>query len=181
MGPVIGAVAAAGIPAIGSLIGGERANRRRQEMAREQMAFQERMSSTAYQRTVKDMRAAGINPMLAYMQGGASSPGGAMPSVDDVISPAVSTAMQGMRMRADLKLLKQTTETTRQKGLESQAATSELYARAKKLGHETIGISADNVKRENLADVFKKYPWLNTVQGVIGSFLGSGGLPIKRR
>ncbi len=177
----IGAIAAAGIPAIGSMIGGARANRQRREMAREQMAFQERMSSTAYQRTVKDMRAAGINPMLAYMQGGASSPGGAMPSVEDVISPAVSSAMHGMRMRADLKLVKEQTKTTLQKGLESQAITSESYAKAQKVMAETLGIQSDNVKRGNLADVFKKYPWLNTVQGVIGSFLGSGGLPVKRR
>lgn len=38
--------------------------------------FQERMSNTSYQRAVEDMRKAGINPILAFANGGASTPGG---------------------------------------------------------------------------------------------------------
>lgn len=68
----------------GSAIGGLIANRQRKAAAARQMAFQERMSNTSYQRAMADMRAAGLNPLLAFKQGGASTPAGAMPQVANV-------------------------------------------------------------------------------------------------
>lgn len=60
------------------------------QIARDQMEFQERMSGTSYQRGVKDMMAAGLNPMLAYQQGGAAAPAGATTRVDNPKSQAAS-------------------------------------------------------------------------------------------
>ncbi|UDN67639.1 DNA pilot protein [robinz microvirus RP_81] len=46
--------------------------------ADKQMNFQKDMSNTQYQRAMADMRAAGLNPLLAYQQGGAGNLSGAM-------------------------------------------------------------------------------------------------------
>ena len=61
-------------------------------------AWQERMSSTAYQRATEDMKKAGINPILTAQQGGASTPGGAQGTIgqSSISAPSVGTQSASM-------------------------------------------------------------------------------------
>ena len=63
--------------AAGGFLGQRDTNAQNRAMAEEQMRFQADMSGTAHQREVKDLIAAGLNPMLSSRYGGASSPAGA--------------------------------------------------------------------------------------------------------
>ena len=79
-----------------SFLGQQGANQQNMENAQAQMAFQREMSNTSYQRAVEDMKAAGLSPMLAYSQGGASVPTGAMPVVQNKLGAGVEAFQKGM-------------------------------------------------------------------------------------
>jgi hypothetical protein len=71
-------------------------------------AFQERMSNTSYQRATEDMKKAGINPMVAFQQGGAGTPSGAMGQshtarMENIFAGAMSSAMDYTKMKKELE------------------------------------------------------------------------------
>lgn len=100
---IIGAAGAAIVGGLLSNKGAKDANEANVQLGREQMAFQERMSNSAYQRAIADMQKAGLSPMLAYSQGGASQPAGAMPQVTNALGAGVSSANQAFQTIAGLQ------------------------------------------------------------------------------
>lgn len=131
---LIGDIIGAGM----SYLGSRKANKTARAISREEMAFAERMSSTQYQRGVKDMRAAGLNPMLAYQQGGASSPGGASAPVVNELEGAANTAKAAVRKAEEIRNIQETNKNieqdTKKKGQEQweSATRSDLNQEAER-------------------------------------------------
>jgi hypothetical protein len=77
-----------------SLLGGMMQNNQAKNASAKQMAFQKEMSDTSYQRGMKDMKKAGLNPILAGKFGGASTPSGSTYNPQNVVANATSAMMQ---------------------------------------------------------------------------------------
>lgn len=110
--PFLQAAVPIAAPLIGNLLAGyqakqgvESTNAANVAIADKQMAFQAQQSNTSYQRGMTDMKAAGLNPMLAYSQGGASSSPGAAIAMQNPKAPMAEAMKQGISSAIDAKRL----------------------------------------------------------------------------
>lgn len=126
------------LPIVGSLLGGlidahsqSSANDTNAANVDKQIAFQKEQGETQYQRAVADMKAAGLNPALAYQQGGNSAQTGAAAQVQPVTRGTGASISAAAQATSDLKTQEEQRNLLR---AQSQAA----YANAQNVQADTM-------------------------------------------
>jgi hypothetical protein len=131
--------AGAAVGALGGLLGASSANKESAASVDKQIEFQREQSNTSYQRAVADMNAAGLSPMLAYSQGGASTSPGASYKAENVGAAAVEGAAKGSQPSLMKAQTAQATELAKQASTQAQLniqSAKQVAEQARKTAYE---------------------------------------------
>lgn len=187
-----GAIISGGASLIGSAFSAksaEKTNKANMQQADDQMAFQERMSSTAHQREVEDLKKAGLNPILSA-NAGASTPGGAMATLQNPYAKLPEDINNAFTLHNQIKMNKALliSEQKKQANIDANTLATMTQAEINKANIVTakntaISSAMDLQRRARIADVEEsKYGqglrWVkytsDQVAPMIGTALGLG-------
>lgn len=158
---------------LGSLFGGQSANRFMRREGKRNRDWMEYMSNSAVQRRFQDMKAAGVNPILAGKYD-AGTPGPAMGSASDPVTPAISTALQMKIARAQVDNIDAHTNlykaqrTTEIKKGRAMTGAAEIGEGVGDVIRDVRGIAGDNVATRALENVATTGKGLKTIAGSYG-------------
>lgn len=141
------------VPAVSgalSLLGGQQRNDAQAAQAAQANAFSAQQYATRYQTTVKDMEAAGLNPMLAYSQGAGTAPSGQQGQMSDAVTPAVQSFTQSRVASAQVANIEADTANKQASADLIQGQAAQAWASAGQSNAQTGLISAtvDKTKQE---------------------------------
>ncbi|QXP07886.1 MAG: DNA pilot protein [Arizlama microvirus] len=136
------------ISGIGSLIGGNQTNQAAADRAESAQNFSAQQYATRYQTTVKDLEAAGLNPMLAYSQGPGTSPTGVQAPVSNALGGAMDSYNKGKATSAQSALQQEQSQVAKSQVTMNSATTAKVLADAEVSKEQAELLKVERLKKE---------------------------------
>lgn len=136
--PGQGALGAGVLGLLGSGLGTYFQNKSNKKAARTQRKWLQRQSNRVYQKTMRDMKHAGLNPILAGQMGGNTVSSSAVPHLESMGKEAPQTGLAAKRLAEEMNVIRATAKNT---NTNTQRMGTEMLvnlAQVKKINQETI-------------------------------------------